>query len=117
MSPSSVAHALRRCLPDMGFPIDPDTGKVIDPIRAHDLRRTCATGLAELGIAESTIARVLNHKSEIGKTITGRVYIQHGFEKEKSHALDAWAALLIEIVAGQERSANVVAISRPAVGG
>ncbi len=108
MDPSSVAHALRRCLPDMGFPVDPDTGKVIDPIKSHDLRRTCATGLAELGIAESTIARVLNHKSEIGKTITGKVYIRHGYEVEKRHALEAWAASLKEITVGQGQTSNVI---------
>ena len=102
---SSVAHALRRCLPALGF--------ADNPFRVHDLRRTAATGMAELGIAESTIARVLNHKSEIGKTITGRVYIQHGYESEKRQALEAWAARLTEIVAGKERAANVVSIVRP----
>jgi len=95
---SSVAHALRRCLPSMGF--------AENPFRTHDLRRTCATGLAELGIAESTIARVLNHKSEIGKTITGRVYIQHGYEAEKRRALDAWSAELQRIVAREDLERN-----------
>ncbi len=112
MDVSALDKALRRCLPTIGFPIDPDTGKVIYPIRAHDLRRTCATGLAELGIAESTIARVLNHKSEIGKTITGRVYIQHGYGAEKRYALEAWATRLEEITDGQGRTSNVVLIGK-----
>ncbi len=100
MAVSTVDKALRRCLPALGF--------TDNPLRVHDLRRTAATGLAELGIAESTIARVLNHKSEIGKTITGRVYIQHGYETEKRHALDAWSAELQRIVAREDLERNVI---------
>jgi integrase len=29
----------------------------------HDLRRTCASGLAELGVNRTTIGKVLRHKS------------------------------------------------------
>jgi integrase len=104
MAVSTIDKALRRCLPALGF--------AEDPFRAHDLRRTVATGQAELGIAESTIARVLNHKSKIGKTITGRVYIQHGFEREKRHALEAWTTRLVEITPGQGRTSNVVLIGK-----
>ena len=48
----------------------------------------------QMGIGENVVARVLNHASEIGKTITGAVYIRHSFAAEKRHALKAWAAEL-----------------------
>lgn len=102
MAVSTIDSALRRSLSALNF--------ADKPIWAHDLRRTVATGLVELGIAENTIARVLNHKSEIGKTITGRVYIRHGFETEKRHALETWCARLQEIVNGSGNLSNVVSI-------
>jgi hypothetical protein len=40
------------------------------------------------GLGENIVARVLNHASEIGKTITGAVYIRHNFAAEKRHALE-----------------------------
>ena len=48
-----------------------------DPATPHDLRRTVASHLAAMGIGENVVARVLNQASEIGKTITGAVYIRH----------------------------------------
>ena len=64
------------------------------PATPHDLRRTVASHMAAMGIGENVVARVLNHASEIGKTITGAVYIRHSFAAEKRHALEAWAAEL-----------------------
>lgn len=56
--------------------------------RFHDLRRTCGTGMARLGIAVSTISRVLNHK-EGGVT---KIYNRYSYLDEKRHALEVWAA-------------------------
>jgi integrase len=55
--------------------------------RLHDLRRTCGTGMARLGVATSTISRILNH-SEGGVT---KIYNRYGYIEEKRHALDLWA--------------------------
>lgn len=54
--------------------------------RFHDLRRTAATGMARLGVATSTISRVLNHK-EGGVT---KIYNRYGFLREKQIALERW---------------------------
>lgn len=54
----------------------------------HDLRRTVSTRLAELGFAEETIGRVLNHAK---RGVTATVYNQHAYDTEKRKALDAWA--------------------------
>ena len=56
--------------------------------RWHDLRRTVATRLAALGVAEETIARVLNHAP---RGVTATVYNRHQYDAEKRLALDTWA--------------------------
>lgn len=65
-----------------------------DDWRIHDLRRTCATGLAELGIPMHTISRVLNH-AEGGVT---KIYARYSYLPEKRKALDMWADKVLEII-------------------
>ena len=62
----------------------------------HDLRRTAATEMGRLGIAEFIIAKVLNHTS---KGITGQVYNRYEYLAEKKHALETWGAYLTRLVA------------------
>ena len=100
LDPHGVAHAMRRELPELGLQDDPAT--------PHDLRRTAASNFAAMGIPESIIARLLNHTSEIGKTITGRSYIKHAFTAEKRHAFDAWASVLVDIIEGRRGAGKVV---------
>ncbi len=71
----------------------------IGDFRAHDLRRTAATGMAEAGINPHTISLVLNHISARKGTITGRVYVQYSYDREKRDALLAWGTRLVEILA------------------
>jgi len=75
--------------------------------RIHDLRRTAATRMAEMGINPYTISLVLNHISASKSTITGKVYVQYSFDREKREALDAWSARLERIIAGKDM-VNVV---------
>jgi len=56
--------------------------------RLHDARRTCGTGMARLGVAVSTISRVLNHK-EGGVT---KIYNRYSYLDEKRQALGVWAS-------------------------
>jgi integrase len=70
--------------------------------RIHDLRRTAATRMAEMGINPYTISLVLNHVSASKSTITGKVYVQYSFDREKREALDAWSERLERIIAGKE---------------
>ena len=56
----------------------------------HDLRRTCASGLARLGVSIAVIEQILNHRGGSLAGVTG-VYIRHQFEKEKHEALQQWA--------------------------
>lgn len=60
----------------------------------HDLRRTVATRLAELGFSHETRERVLNHKD---RSVMGKHYDKYDGVKEKRDALNAWARQLGEI--------------------
>jgi integrase len=59
--------------------------------RLHDLRRTCVSGMARLGIAPHVADKILNHQAG---TISGvaAVYQRHDFLAERRAALDLWAA-------------------------
>ena len=66
----------------------------IQDFRLHDLRRTCASILAEDGVSEFLIGKVLNHTNE---SITA-VYNRHSYDTEKRQALNQWAKKLRQIV-------------------
>jgi hypothetical protein len=61
--------------------------------RIHDVRRTVASGLGELGIEEGLISRILNHStsSTSGASVTAAVYNQYRYVEPMRHALQAWA--------------------------
>jgi integrase len=61
----------------------------------HDLRRTCRTGLARLGIEPRIAERVLGHaQPRIAAT-----YDVHSYASEKRAALERWAAHLTSLTA------------------
>lgn len=78
-----------------------------DDWRVHDLRRSCATSMAELGVPRHSISRVLNH-SEGGVT---RLYDRHSYLNEKRQALNLWAQHLWEMLNGGGTD-NVVKLER-----
>jgi integrase len=78
---------------------------------AHDLRRTAATGMAELGIQPHVIEAALNHISGHRAGVAG-IYNRASYEREKAVALDLWAERLMAIVEGRE--ATVVPLHRQA---
>jgi len=79
-----------------------EESKVTD-FRPHDLRRTCATRLAEMGVADSVLKMILNHS--LGSDITG-VYNQYKYFEERKHALDAWSKRLTVIVSALKAVAH-----------
>jgi integrase len=64
--------------------------KAIPDWRIHDLRRTCATGLAELGVQPHIIEAVLNHVSGHKGGVAG-IYNRARYEGEMREALQRWA--------------------------
>jgi integrase len=71
--------------------------------RLHDLRRTCASGMARLGINLPTIEKALNHTSHSFAGIV-RVYQKHSFADEKRQALEAWGNFVVALVEGKPAS-------------
>jgi len=65
---------------------------------AHDLRRTVATGMGDLGIDADTIGLVLNHRKP---GVTTRHYDHSTREAATRAALDRWAQRLNHIVTEQ----------------
>jgi hypothetical protein len=74
----------------------------------HDLRRTAATGMAELGIAPHVIEAVLNHASGHKAGVAG-IYNQARYASEMRRALNLWGAHVAAIVEGREAASNVTA--------
>jgi integrase len=64
----------------------------------HDLRRTCVSGMARLGVAPHVADKILNHS--VG-TISGvaAVYQRHEFLTERREALERWGTHVARIVA------------------
>lgn len=96
----AVAVAMRRSRPVFGFKTE---------ATPHDLRRTLASGLAELGFPRIIHDKVLNHVHGDRSTISG-VYDRYEYLKEKRQALESWALHLSRIVFGDARQneSNVV---------
>jgi integrase len=69
--------------------------------RLHDLRRSAASSMQELGIRNEIIQAVLNHAIPG----VGGVYLRAELEKDKAEALRAWAVELERIV-GRRRVAS-----------
>ena len=82
-------------------------GTPLPPWTFHDMRRTAATQMVRLGIAETVVGRVLNHATS---GVTAKVYALHQYEPEKRHALNVWAAEIDRAI-GQAKGDNVVAIN------
>jgi integrase len=73
----------------------------------HDLRRTCRTYLARLGIDETVAKKILGHAPPRAD-VTAHVYDQHTYLPEMRRALEAWERHLLAIVDGREEPSNVV---------
>ena len=69
----------------------------------HDLRRTVATMLAEMGIALDLVAAVIGHEAGGRETRTlVRHYVHTDLVERKVRVLNAWDKRLQDIVAGRE---------------
>ncbi len=87
------AKAKRRC----------DKDHHVSNWHLHDLRRTAATNMRELGVDRLTVSKVLNH-AESGVT---KVYDRYAADPEKRRALDRWARRL-ETIVQPENAGKVV---------
>jgi integrase len=77
-----------------------DAAMQIPPWRIHDLRRTAATGMAEIGIMPHVIEACLNHVGGAKAGVAG-IYNRAAYGPEKAAALARWAAHVDGLVSGR----------------
>jgi integrase len=90
---SKIKRRLDSRLPDM------------QPWRLHDLRRSCATGLARIGVDIAVVERILNHTSGVFRGVVG-TYQRHAYEDERRVALERWGRHIDALASGG--ASNVV---------
>ena len=71
--------------------------------RIHDLRRSCATHMAEIGIQPHIIEAILNHVSGHKAGIAG-IYNRAAYTEPMRIALQRWADHVAAIIAGRPAS-------------
>jgi len=98
-------HHWARCKQELDRRIV-ELGNDLQAWRHHDLRRSCASGMGELGIPPHIIECVLNHISGARGGIHS-VYNRSNYDQGKKDALAKWASHVEEIVNGRQ-SAKVV---------
>ena len=106
-----TAHSLAVAMARFAASLDPNTARtwIDDRPSPHDLRRTVATRLAELGIPKEDRDAVFNHTpSDVGK----KHYDLYDREREKRRALDRWAHALTTIIGNRKDGTTVVPLQR-----
>jgi integrase len=84
-------------------------GRPLPHWTAHDLRRTAATRMADLGVQPHVIEAVLNHVSGHRNGVAG-IYNRATYAAEKAQALVLWASHVAALVEG--RTSNVTSLKR-----
>ena len=87
--------------------LDAQLGDAVAAWTHHDLRRSMATHMADMGIAPHVIEAVLNHASGHKHGVAG-IYNRSEYPEQKRHALEAWSARLLSIVEGRPAAKAVV---------
>ena len=84
----------------------------IEHFTSHDLRRTVATGLVDLGFSFDIVAAVLGHEagSKNVRTLV-RHYVRSDLIEPKRRALEAWDKNLRRILRGETPPSNVTRLS------
>jgi integrase len=80
----------------------------IPPWRLHDLRRTAATGMAELGIPPHIVEAALNHVSGARAGVAG-TYNRAAYLDERRAALERWSLHIAGLVSG--KPANITRLA------
>jgi hypothetical protein len=80
-----------------------DKRVTVGPWRLHDIRRTVATRMAELGVQPHIIEAVLNHVSGHKAGVAG-VYNRSSYAAEKRIALDLWGKYVQALAEGDRSS-------------
>jgi integrase len=127
LAPPSVALELLRATPRGGgehvfgrhgfvswsdLKAELDTRSGVSGWTLHDLRRSTATHMADIGIQPHVIEEILNHRSGHKGGIAG-IYNRSSYERETKIALALWATRLVALAEG--RNPTVVQLPRPSM--
>jgi integrase len=82
--------------------LDARLGDKVKPWTLHDLRRSCATHMADLGVQPHIIEQLLNHHSG-HKAGPAGIYNRSSYEREVKAALALWSDHVRTLVEGGER--------------
>jgi integrase len=88
--------------------LDRRLGDAVKPWQVHDIRRSVATGMADIGIEPHVIEAVLNHYSGHRRGVAG-IYNRSSYEKAVRLALARWADHVMALVEGRAPAGNVLA--------
>jgi integrase len=88
-----------------------DVASGVDNWRLHDIRRTVATMMQEIGIAPHVIEAVEGRVSGSLGGVAG-VYQRYGYDREKREALEALSGRLLELI-GERSPSNVIRLTKP----
>jgi integrase len=77
--------------------------KPAKPWALHDLRRSAATGMSEIGVAPHIVEAILNHVSGHRAGVAG-IYNRAAYATEKADALQRWADHVERLANGQPAS-------------
>ena len=75
--------------------------------RGHDIRRSVATGMADIGIAPHVIEATLNHYSGHRRGVAG-IYNRSRYDREVTAALARWADHVLAVAEGRVQGDRVV---------
>jgi integrase len=104
----ALSKALRRSLTGTEKKKDVSiTIPIKNPFTPHDLRRTCATELGDMGFSLAVVSALLNHKAT---GVTQVHYMLYKFDAEKKKAIMAWDRRLTSILTTKKD--NVVPMTR-----
>jgi integrase len=96
-----------KCRAAINDRIRESTGAALPHWTPHDLRRTAATRMADLGVQPHVVEAVLNHVSGHKAGVAG-IYNRATYTAEKRQALEIWASHVLTVVEGRE--SNIVTL-------
>jgi integrase len=82
--------------------LDRRLGDAVRPFKLHDLRRSIATRMADLGVPPHVIEQILNHVSGHKSGVAG-IYNRSSYEREVRAALALWHDHVRALIEGGDR--------------
>jgi integrase len=92
--------------------LDRKLGTTVAPFVLHDIRRSVATGMANLGVQPHVIETILNHVSGHKSGIAG-IYNRSSYQRDVRAAMALWADYIRSLIEGGERKVLMMPATAP----